>query len=407
MNRKFIKQSVQILVWTVYHSFLEWKIKRIRKKKKIRFLFVIQELSQWKTEMLYDAMLEHPRFDPIIGITPCLGYPGAENKVINYCEKQGINYILLNPNCTISSQLQVDIVAHQKPYSREINAAHRIKNNLGIPVVYIPYYLSTITENWVVNERLCILAWRVFIDNESSRRDWTEIHRLNGSNYAVTGLPIMDELLIPKAQFSDVWPIKDGRKRIIYAPHHTIADIHLDGIGYSTFLEYGEFMLKMKEKYRDQVYFVFKPHPLLFRNLSTCWGESKAKAYYDLWNDAGHSHVEVNDKYIALLKHSDAMIHDCGSFTVEYMYTGNPVMYLTRDSHHKDNMTLIATQAFDLHYLGETKEDIEQFIDDIIAGYDPLKAQRESFCKNSLMPPHEKTACENILDAVLGKGDYN
>ena len=356
--------------------------------------------------MLYSAMLADPRFEPILGIAPCLGYPGAEERVIDYCNNKGYNYLLLDAQRTISEQISVDIISHQKPYSREINPAHRIAKNLKVPVVYIPYYLSTITENWVVNERLCLLAWRVFIDNEGSKQEWAIIHCLHGKNYAMTGLPIMDELLIPKSHFSDVWPSKDTRKRIIYAPHHTIADIHLKGIGYSTLLEFGEFMLEMKEKYRDKVYFVFKPHPLLFRNLSSYWGEEKTKVYYDRWNDPGYSHLEVNDKYIALFKYSDAMIHDCGSFTIEYMYTGNPVMYLTKDAHHTDNMTPNAIRAFNLHYMGQTHEDIDRFICDVIVGNDPLKAKREVFFEECLLPPNDRSASENILDAILGQGNY-
>lgn len=406
MIKERIKRFIQVVAWRFFHIYLEWRVHCIRKKETIRFLFVLQELSQWKTEMLYKAMLRHPRFDPILGIAPCLGYPGAESKVIDYCEKKGYRYIMLDSTKTLSEQIDVDIVAHQKPYSREINPAHRITKNRRIPVVYIPYYLSTITENWIVNERLCLLAWRVFIDNEGSKQDWSRMHRLKGINYAVTGLPIMDELLIPKSQFLDVWPVNDKRKRIIYAPHHTIADIHLKGIGYSTFLEYGEFMLEMKEKYRDQVYFVFKPHPLLYQNLSSYWGEDRTKAYYARWNDTGNSHIEVNDKYLALFKYSDAMIHDCGSFTIEYMYTGNPVMYLTKDSHHKDNMTPNAAHAFDLHYKGETRDDIDRFISDVIVGRDPLKTERLSFCENCLVPPYQKSASENILDAILGERGF-
>ena len=401
-----IKRFIQEIIWRFFHFFLELRIHRIRKKRRIKFLFVLQELSQWKSEKLYNAMLGHPRFDPVLGIAPCIGYPGAESRMIEYCEKKGYRYVLLDPKKTLREQLQIDIVAHQKPYSREIHHAHWITKNLRIPVVYIPYYMTTITENWVVNERLCLLAWRVFIDNEGSKQKWAGMQRLKGINYAMTGLPIMDELLTPKSQLLDVWPVNDKRKRIIYAPHHTIADIHLKGIGYSTFLENGEFMLKMKEKYREQAYFVFKPHPLLYQNLSHYWGEKRAKAYYDQWEYSENSHIEVNDKYLALFKYSDAMIHDCGSFTIEYMYTGNPVMYLTKDTHHTDNMTPNAIRAFNLHYMGQTREDIDRFIRDVIAGNDPLKAKREVFFEECLLPPNERSASENILDAVLGQGNY-
>ena len=381
-------------------------MKRVRKKEKIRFLFVLQELSQWKTELLYKSMLGHPRFEPILGITTCLGYPGAEKRVIDYCVGKGYPYVWLDPGKTISEQVNVDMVTHQKPYPDEINPPHFINANRQIPVVCIPYYLSTITEDWIMNNRMSYLAWRHFCDNESCREEWSRISRVRGCNLVVTGLPVMDELMMPKEEFEDVWPVKDHRKRVIYAPHHTIADFHWEGIAYSTFLELGEFMLEMRDKYQDQIYFVFKPHPHLFANLSLCWGQEKAQAYYDAWTKPGFSHLEVNAKYLSLFKHSDAMIHDCGSFTIEYLYTGNPVMYLVKDDHHKDNMTKTAAMAFDMHYKGFSKEDVERFINRVIAGDDPRAEEKEAFVKSELMPPHGKTACANVMDVILGMDGY-
>ncbi len=403
---KYVKHSIQNCIWRVYHVWVSLLMKRIRKKERIRFLFILQELSQWKTEMLYKAMLQHPRFEPVIGVVPCLGYPGAESKLIEYLREKHYDFLLLDTAKTIHRQVDVDMVLHARPYISEIYKAHYINRNLSIPVVSIPYFMNTITEGWVVNQRVNILAWRQFLDNKSVLDEWARIHRLHGINLVDTGLPIMDENLIPKESLEDVWPVHDHRKRIIYAPHHTIGDIHMKGIGYSTFLENGRFMLEMKEKYKDQVYFVFKPHPFLFHNLSTVWGDDSAAEYYNRWQDSGYSHVEVNTKYISLFKHSDAMIHDCGSFTVEYLYTGNPVMYLTRDEDHEGNMNSCARKAYQLHYKGRSHQDIESFIQAVIDGKDEMKPLREAFVKESLLPPNGKSACDNIISAILGEIPY-
>lgn len=386
----------------MYHAWLSIKIHCIRKKRRIRFLFILQEVTQWKTETLYQAMLKHSRFEPIIGITKCLGYPGAEEEMIAYCEKKGYPFIWLDPERPISNQVHVDIVTHQKPYIREINPAHYVNTNKRIPLVAIPYYLSTITEDWIVNCRVSLLAWRQFIDNESSRRAWAAASRLHGLNYVVTGLPVMDELLTPKEELPDLWPSQDGRKRIIYAPHHTISDLHWEGIGYSTFLDYCEEMLSIRNRFKDQVYFVFKPHPSLKKRLYKYWGEKKTDEYYHRWDEPGISHVEQG-KYLSLFKYSDAMIHDCGSFTVEYMYMDKPVMYLIRDDNHMDNMIPYAKEAFNLHYKGRCVSDIESFVSDVINGYDPLKEQRSSFKKKYLIPPNGRSACDNIILSILGE----
>lgn len=401
-NQSEIKSSFQIIKWLGYHFLLNVKMKRIRRRKRIRFLFILQELSQWKTEMLYKAMLNHPRFDPILGIVPCMENPGAELRVVEYCKEHNYRFVLLSPQETITWQLDVDIMAYQKPYSDSIHPLHQINANRRIPTVYIPYFLSTITEGWLVNPRVCLLAWRQFIDTESCKKEWAKVNRLHGINYAVTGLPFMDELMLPKSEWRDVWPYKDGRKRIIYAPHHTIGDIHMDGIGYSTFLEYHDFMLKLRDLYKEQVYFVFKPHPRLYPNLLGLWGKQKTDDYYRSWDLPGYSHVEAHDDYLALLKYSDAMIHDCGSFTIEYLYMDNPVMYLTRDDHHADNLNAVASKAFDLHYKGKSCADIEEFVKSVIKGEDPLEKERTSFKEEYLVAPNGKTACENIIDVILG-----
>ena len=396
---------MKLFKWMLFHVILGMKMFHVRKKDRIRFLFILQEVSQWKTETLYHAMLAHPRFEPVIGITKCLCYPGAEENMIAYCKEKNYPYVWLDPEKSISEQVDVDIVTHQKPYVKQINPAHYFNSNRQIPIVAIPYYLSTITEDWIVNNRISLQAWRQFIDNESTRRAWAAASRHHGKNYVVTGLPVMDELLTPKESLPDVWPVHDGRKRVIYAPHHTIADKHWEGIGYSTFLDYCEDILAIRDRFKDRIYFVFKPHPSLRIRLQEYWGQEKTDEYYRRWDEPGVSHVEQG-KYLSLFKHSDAMIHDCGSFTVEYMYTGNPVMYLVRDDSHVNNMTPYARKAFDLHYKGKNVSDIERFLEDLVSGNDSLKERREAYKKDNLVPPHGKTACENILNAILGVKDY-
>lgn len=396
------KNATQVFKWRAFHAWLALRAWQVRKKGKIRFGFLIQELTQWKTESLYREMLAHPRFDPVLCISPSRGYPGAETELMDYCRKKGYEYTLLDPAKTIVEQVDVDIVVPEKPYLSEIHRKHQIDQNTRILYVVIPYYLSTITEDWLVNQRHNLLCWRQFVDNESCRETWAKVQRLKGMNYVVTGLPVMDDLLTPKEELPDVWPVADERKRIIYAPHHTVSDLHMEGIGYSTFLEYCDEMLALRDRYAEKAYFVFKPHPSLRNSLLRLWGEEKTEAYYQRWEKPGYSHVEQGN-YLALFKHSDALIHDCGSFTVEYLYMDRPVMYLVRDESHTANMIPYAREAFDLHYKGRGKDDIERFIQNVIAGNDPLKESRAAFKERYLLPPGGRTACQNIIYSILGK----
>ena len=81
-------------------------------------------------------------------------------------------------------------------------------------------------------------------------------------------------------------------------------------------------------------------------------------------------------------------------------------MYLMR-KHGRDVIyNEFGQKAFDLHYKGVTKDDIEGFIRNVIKGVDPLKEKRERFYNEHLIPPHGKTACENIINAILGEAEY-
>ncbi len=394
------------LVLHAYSIYVRCRVAKIRKKKKIRFLFVLQDLSQWKSENLYLFMLQHERFDPVLGITNNLEIPGAEKAVVTYCKEKHYEYIMLDAQKTLKEQVHPDVVTFQKPYASMIPPAFLLRKNPTIPFVCIPYGMSSIVESWQINKPMHLFCWMRFFENQSSADEHAPFHLLHGRNYVVTGLPFMDDLTRPRDTFPSPWPSDCRKKHIIYAPHHSLPGMSKEGIGYATFLDNGQFMAEMRDKYKDEVYFVFKPHPLLRQKLTACWGKERVDAYYADWQNKENSHLEQG-AYLGLFKHSDALIHDCGSFTVEYFYTGNPAMYLLRDEHHADNMSSYAKEAFNMHEKAYTHEDIERFIQQVIHGEDPKKEARDSYVSQQLMPPHGKKACENIVNAILGEEEYS
>lgn len=408
-----MKQFIQKLKnYIEYHLFIPglqkfytcYQIKRIRSKNQIRFLFVLQDLSKWKTEALYKAMMAHPRFEPILGITPPTGKQDT-TRLEEYCHSKGYPYIILDKNRKLTTQVSPDIVAHQQPYFQDIHPTHRVRHNLSVPIVYIPYCIHSLLAYWDSNQYIHHYCWQHYFENSSCCEERKRIHFYHGKNFVVTGLPFWDELAAPKEQFPNPWPT-DGRKRIIYAPHHTIGGLHMEGIEYSTFLENGEFMLEMAEKYKNKIYFVFKPHPRLYHNLVQIKGQAWTDAYYNEWKNRENCNIELGI-YLPLFKHSDAMIHDCSSFTVEYLYMGKPAMYLLRHEDHTANISHYVGEAFDLHEKGRTHHDIERFIQQIITGEDFRKEAREQFYEATLQPPHGQSACANIIDAILGQGAYS
>ncbi len=401
-----VVNKLKHLVISLYKSFyFPYKEKKIRKKEKIIVLFVVNDLPTWKTERLYCSMLEHNRFSPIIGIAENQEELGLEKIAAKYCESSGYKIVHLESCRTLVQQTKADIIFYQKPYWDHYLKNHHFQHNRKALYAYAYYAFHTVEEEWTLNASFFQNCWQFYFENEICGNSARQKMDNKGKNIRVTGIPYMDELSQGKKLFSDPWNDTKKRKRIIYAPHHTIGSLHLNGINYSTFLEYAEFILQIAEKYSENTFWTFKPHPLLKSKLMTIWGKEQTDNYYERWSNLENGQYS-SGKYVDLFMYSDAMIHDCGSFTIEYLYTGNPVMYLVKDNHHIDNLNKFAIDAFNCHYHGKGKEEIEQFVLDVISEKDPMKDCRNQFKEKFLQPPYGKTACQNIINAILGIEEF-
>ncbi|MCD8236257.1 MAG: CDP-glycerol glycerophosphotransferase family protein [Prevotellaceae bacterium] len=319
-----------------------------------------------------------------------------------YLEKKGYAYIVADERVGFRKEVCPDIIFYQKPYNNLLLSPCFYVKNLYALFCYVPYAFHSVDEKWAHDTQLLNIAWQVYFENEQAMQMSRLLMRNKCRNGVVLGLPMTDEYLVSSGDSCNPWrPQEHLKKRIIWAPHHSIDSENW--IVYSTFLEYADFMLLMAKKYSDKVQFAFKPHPLLRGKLNRVWGEQRTSEYYRRWVTMSNTQLEEG-KYVDLFKTSDAMIHDCGSFTIEYHYTHNPVMYIIRGEvqDHVADLNAFAKQAFYLHYLAKSENDIEQFIRDVIDGVDPRKEERMNFYRDFLMPPFGRTASENIIRAILG-----
>ena len=81
------------------------------------------------------------------------------------------------------------------------------------------------------------------------------------------------------------------------------------------------------------------------------------------------------------------------------------MMFLYENTGRKDKVHIneITREAKSLHYRGDNEQAIEQFIVDVVKGVDPMKKQREEFFMKHLTPKGGQTACQNIINAILGE----
>lgn len=413
-----IKKIEDALKYIRYWQFLKASHNRyavIKKKCVIEVAFVLHELASWKTEMLYLAMLEHPRFKSTLVLT--LPLDGSPDDCIRryyelraYVEKKNYQYIQSEDAYFTKYGISPDIIFYQKPYEDIINKGIFLCNRHQTLFMSVQYAFNTCCEEWSYYSLGHLYSEYFFVENEFVKSNAESLGKKYRHNFVVTGLPIMDELMRPKENYENPWIFqREQKKRIIWAPHHTIPTIvqpHGEmWIEFSCFLNVADVMLDLADKYKNKVQFAFKPHPLLRNKAELVWGKERTDAYYKKWEEMENTQLEEG-MYMGLFKYSDAMMHDCGSFTVEYLYTGNPVMYLVNGQPHVENLNEFGRGAYAQHYMGHTKAEIEQFIENVIHGIDPMKESRRRFYEDCLLPPHGKSACENIINAILGEEEY-
>lgn len=372
-------------------------------------LFFLESSSLWKYNNLYRLMQKSMHFNPIIIVCPNIK-KDRDEMLRGMCDTYAemcsngystiMGYDVFKKEYVDIRALDPHIIFFTNSWEQYLDERFHIERYNDVLTCYINYSFVTTPHKWSFVTNVSTRVWRYFQECDAYNkilRQWTL-----GINTIVTGYTIYDEFLNTEAIGKD-WKQKNCAtlKRVIYAPHHSIPQIADGIIPLSTFLIHAETMLEIADEYKDKIQFVFKPHPHLRNNLykHPDWGVEKTDKYYNSWKD-GENTAFVNGEYIDLFKSSDALIHDCSSFTIEYLYTKKPVCFLSNIG-HDGQANEVALRAYDTHYKAKTKADICNFIDNVILGdVDEKRVERENFYNDVLLPPNGCNASENIINEL-------
>lgn len=396
-----------------FNCFLRSKtLKRIKEKAKrgeqLKVVFFVLNISMWKYESLFKLLRKDMRFDPVIIPYPLLWQSPTllkanEKGIIDYCKENGFKYKVCydidNMEYISAENIGADFVSYSQPYNNcpdfwKVEKFYR--NTLvfnypyGLPIDNNPHFCNLLTEN---------VAWRLFHTTDTSRETYLRNPITKGRNFLWVGSTIYDKLRDRNANVS-IWKQPDSSlERIIWAPHHTIGEN--DDLPFSTFLQVADEMLNIANEYRGKVQFVFKPHPMLRERLESIWGKEKTDRYYTQWNEMENTTCCTGD-YADLFLSSDALIHDCAGFTMEYLFTKKPVMFLLKKNDIRQYVSSFSYSCFQHHYKGRTGDDIRKFIDAVVIdGNDTMKTDRDDFYNKHLLPPNGKSAAENMYNEFI------
>lgn len=320
---------------------------------------------------------------------------GRERVIDGYDAKNGV---------FLDCSAMFDVIYCACPYDHMASRVHSIRylSTQNVLPIYITYgfeAIQTVMEARLKSFELSFM-WKCFTDTAFSLRDYQKYQLIHGKNACLTGYAKMDGLA------GHIGKQKGPGKTVLIAPHHTVA---MKMLPMSNFLDYYRLILKLPEFF-PEVKFVFRPHALLFVTLVNehIWTQDMVAGYLKKIQEAGIEYSYGGD-YFELFNRCDAIVHDCGSFIVEWLYTGKPGCFVYREALDETYFTELGKQALKHYTIARSEEDIIRFIKQAVMGGGakaPRQKQRR-WVREQIMvnyPYASKKILEEIESAIMENG---
>lgn len=384
-----LKQKYFELNQNRYSLIIENIKRKLANNEKIRFCFFVMLDSAFAGEPLYKKIIQDDIFKPYIVIIPDTSR-GFDYMIKSYLQtykslhskyKNVYNGYNIKKNTYIDYSKKMDIVYIPIPYSGMSHHYFEIDYllNKNILPIHISYsFQVTKFSREVYSSDFYNYMWKIFVPTNSHLKEINKYSKINGKNTAVTGYCKMDEL-------QNYNKMKKNKKIIIVAPHHTVSPWKFLQI--SNFLKYSDFFLKLPKLY-PQINFIFRPHPLLIVQLKKpeVWGEEKTNRYFKTMESYSNVTYSRGGEYFDIFLNSDGIIHDCGSFLAEYLFTEKPACYILKNKKSIKKWFLpIGQKCLDYCYHAYSEKNIINYIENIILdNKDTLKKERVNFVNSEL-----------------------
>jgi len=385
-------------------------LQQIKGKEKIKVVFLAIHKSVWKVDPVFQKMLKDPFFEPEILVCPYTPY--GEERMLEDME-QAYTYFLEKGYPVRKSRneggswikleaLKPDLVFFTNPHdlTRKEYYEDAYLNYLSC---YVPYFFLTTThgnDQSIYNHDFHNAIWKIFMPHQYSMIKAKKVSASQAKNNVLSGYPFCEELLEQEKSLKHVWKAQDSKKKVIFAPHHTIEKGELE---LSNFLVVSELMLKLVLKYKDDVQWSFKPHPILKSKLylHPKWGKEKTDDYYHFWHS--NEFTQLNEgEYVDLFIQSDSIIHDCGSFIAEYPFLGKPCAYLQMNGDTQlKSINEFGKNALKSYTKIKNEEDLIEFIENIIGGENEINYEHHDYLKNYIYPLYKNTQPSQIIISYL------
>lgn len=313
-----------------------------RQGRKLKVLFLVSNCSKWKAQSLYETFANGSVFDPLLAITFCddesyLSDAELQARIdadASFYERLGVKWAMA---CEVKTRtvfdlrrFEPDVVFFQVPWGLmgEQRVCEVARHAL---TCYIPYALECFDQARRKSRRFDFnhmanfqqLLWLFTLVSEKYAAYTRQPHF--GFERAGRVMGLGHTALDP---FSRKGAGDADGDLVIFAPHFSFPwNGVIPIMNHSTFHWSGKPMLEYA-KAHPEIKWAFKPHPLLRGRLieNGFMTEAEVDRYYREWEQVGIACYDGG--YADLFRRSRALITDSGSFLLEYMAVGQPLIRL-------------------------------------------------------------------------------
>lgn len=310
--------------------------------KRCRVLFLLQRPEAWvNLASIHEAMLADVRFQPVVWLLPYnvrdpMQSASKRLAARALLEAERVAFVEWAEGMVPSGE-HFDAVVFGHPYDRERPASLSFDRiAAAVPLtVYVPYGLPM--GGGRKNLRLQfaqptqVRSSLVVARSETERALFARHCPSGDTHVQVLGHPRFDRLKreLASPPPGDLTNAIGGRCAILWNAHFSFGLEHSQASNFSTFDLLGPEIFRFALDHRERLCLIWRPHPglwpALYRNgmlhpedLPALRGELAANGIV-LDERPGHS---------AAFRASDALVSDVGSFLLEYLVTGKPVLAL-------------------------------------------------------------------------------
>ncbi len=372
------------------------------REERLKIVFLAQESVCWPSlESFYHSCVKDERFNTDLVYVPF--EHANSNSDVDYFKAytEELKLPIIRHNEYSVSEESPDLAVFVKPYDcipiqYHIDAIHKVVERS----VYIRYGFEIADYNVDLHFKLPLehKAWRFIAYGKLVKELAAKHGYRNGENVAVWGHPRADmyrdlpekKKTLPKELTEKI----KNRKTVLWNTQHTI----MPGFGAGTYFQWKDEIFKYFKDNQD-MFLLWRPHPLMFGAIvnNGFMTREELDAFVRELSAEDNILVDQSTDYRNAFYASDAIVTDGTAFFLEYLYTGNPLLYTPKKG---GGSIYNAEEIMKGLYVAREPNDVKNFLDMVREGRDPMKDERDKLKNELLYVPENKSVGQNIVDNI-------